>query len=99
MAVVDDVPIGHVTVFGHQLVHLFVDPPYQGTGLGGRLLAHGEATITAAGNAEFELHARVENISAISFYEAKGWVVTDRLIRTVEHGISYDEHVLVKHAN
>lgn len=97
VAVVEGVPIGHFTVSGHQLVHLFVDPDHQGMGLGLRLLAQGETMLAAGGHTEFELHARVENLAAIAFYEAAGWTVTDRLIHTVEHGISYDEHVLVKH--
>ena len=41
--------------------------------------------------------ARVENLRAIAFYERAGWAVTDRTLRTVEHGISYDERVLTKH--
>ena len=96
VAAADAVPIGHVTVWRHQLVHLFVEPEHQGTGLGRLLLAHGEAMIAADGYDDFELHTRVENLPAIAFYQAAGWTVTDRLIRTVEHGISYDEHVLVK---
>jgi hypothetical protein len=40
---------------------------------------------------------RVENLPALAFYAATGWTVTDRLVRTVEHGIAYDEHVLTKH--
>jgi hypothetical protein len=39
----------------------------------------------------------VDNLAAVAFYETAGWIVTDRLIRTVEHGISYDEHVFIKH--
>jgi ribosomal protein S18 acetylase RimI-like enzyme len=96
VAVVDGAPIGHFTVYGHQLVHLFVEPDHQGTGLGRHLLAQAEAMITVYGHTDFELHARVENLAAIAFYETAGWTVTDRLIRTVEHGISYDEHVLIK---
>ena len=97
VAVVDDAPIAHFTINGHQLVHLFVEPEHQGLGLGRRMLAEGEAMLTAAGHNDFELHARVENRSAIGFYEAAGWTVTDRLIHTVEHGIGYDEHVIIKH--
>ena len=52
--------------------------------------------IAAGGHTDFELHARVENSAAVAFYEAAGWTVTDRLIHTVEHGISDDEHVLAK---
>ncbi|MCP3882622.1 MAG: GNAT family N-acetyltransferase [Sulfitobacter sp.] len=97
VAVVDGTPIGHVTVSGHQLVHLFVEPDHQGGGLGRHLLEQGETMIGARGHTDFELHARVENLAAIAFYEKAGWTVTDRLIHTVEHGISYDELVLVKH--
>lgn len=96
VAVVDDAPIGHVTINGHQLAHLFVEPEHQHVGLGRHLLALGESMIAAGDHMEFELHARVENVTAIAFYEKAGWVVTDRLIHTVEHGISYDERVLIK---
>ena len=99
VAVVDGVPIGHVTVSGHQLVHLFIEPNHHGQGLGGRLLVLGEAMIAASGHTQLELHTRVDNDAAIAFYESKGWTVTDRLIHTVEHGISYDEHILVKQAS
>ncbi len=98
VAVVDGVPIGHLTARGNQLVHLFVDPDHQGKGFGRRLLAQGEAMIAASGHANLELHARVENVAAIAFYETAGWTVTGRLVRTIEHGISYDERVLVKHS-
>ena len=96
VAVLDGVPIGHVTVSGHQLVHLFVEPSHQHVGLGRQLLSLGEATIAAGGHTDFELHARVENVTAIAFYERAGWAVTDRLIHTVEHGIDYHERVLMK---
>jgi len=49
-AVVDDVPIGHFMVSGHQLARLFVEPDHQGIGLGRRLLAQGEATSTSWSN-------------------------------------------------
>jgi ribosomal protein S18 acetylase RimI-like enzyme len=97
LAVIDSTPIGHFTVHGNQLVHLFVDPDHQGMGLGSRLLAQGEAMIAANGHSDFELHTRVENLAAIAFYKARGWTLTDQLIHTVEHGISYHEHVMVKH--
>ena len=96
VAVDGGAPIGHVTVSGHRLVHLFVEPVHQGRGLGRLLLARGEAMLRAGGHTDLELHARAENVSAIAFYVGHGWTVTDRLIRTVEHGISYDERVLAK---
>lgn len=97
VAVVDDSPIAHFTVRGNQLVHLFVDPEQQGRGLGRHLLAEAEAMIAAHGHSQLELHTRVDNFAAIAFYQAAGWTVTDRTIHTVEHGISYDEWILVKH--
>lgn len=90
-------PIGHVTVNGHQLVHLFVEPDHHGSGLGRRLLEHGESVIASRGYASFELHTRVDNTNGIAFYKAMGWTLTDEVITTVEHGISYDEHVFAKH--
>jgi ribosomal protein S18 acetylase RimI-like enzyme len=96
VAVVDGAPIGHVTVRGHQLFHLFVEPNHQNMGLGSHLLSVGEAMIAADGHTDLELHARVDNLAAIAFYENAGWTVTDRLVHTVDHGISYDERVLVK---
>lgn len=96
VAVADGTPVGHVTTSGHRLVHLFVDSAHQGTGLGRRLLALGEAAIAANGHRDLELHTRVENLPAIAFYEREGWTVTEQKIRTVEHGIAYDERVLVK---
>jgi len=96
VAIDDDMPVGHVTVSGNQLVHLFVEPDHQGHGLGRDLLAQGEEMIAAAGHSDFELHARVENVAAIRFYQRAGWTVSDRVIHTVEHGVCYDEHVLVK---
>jgi ribosomal protein S18 acetylase RimI-like enzyme len=81
VAVVDGATIGHVTVRGPQLVHLFVEPDRQRMGLGRHLLGHGEAMIAAAGHTDFELHARVENLAAIAFYEHAGWTVTEPAIR------------------
>ncbi len=92
-------PVAHVTIEGHQVVHLFVDPAHQRTGLGRALLAMAESSIVTAGPAPgdaFELHVRVENHRAIAFYERAGWTLTAARIRTTEHGITYDEHVMVK---
>ena len=72
VAIVDGVPVGHVTVSGHQLVHLFVEPGHQGTGLGRCLLEQGEAMIAAGGHPDFELHARVDNLAAIAYDKAAG---------------------------
>ena len=96
VVVIDDVPIAHFTIGGHRLVHLFVEPEHQGQGLGRRLLAMAESMMADAGHTDLELHARVDNVGAVAFYQRAGWAVTDQVIRTVEHGISYDERVLTK---
>jgi len=96
VAVDGETPIGHVTVSGHRLVHLFVEPGHQGRGLGRSCSPAARRCSVRAATPKLELHARVENAAAIAFYVSHGWTVTDRLIHTVEHGISYDERVLVK---
>ncbi len=96
VAVVGGAPVAHVSVSGNLLAHLFVEPDHQHKGLGRHLLELGEARIVAGGHTDLELHARVDNLAAIAFYEHAGWTVSDRMIHTVEHGISYDERVLVK---
>jgi GNAT superfamily N-acetyltransferase len=89
--------IGYSTVVGHELVHLFVDPDHAGRGVGRRLLAAAEALMTEAGHRSFELHTMVGNAPAIGLYESAGWRMTGRLIHSDDdHGVSYDEHVLVK---
>ncbi|MEO1056704.1 MAG: GNAT family N-acetyltransferase [Actinomycetota bacterium] len=90
------IPIAHITVGANRLVHLFVDPVHHRAGIGGQLLATAEKMMAHRGHQEFELHVRVENAPAIAFYLQAGWAMTDRVIRTAEHGIVYHEHVLVK---
>lgn len=95
--VVDDgSAVAYCAVAGNQVLHLFVDPSHQGTGLGGRLLEQAEALIAANGHGDLELHTRVDNENAVSFYRGAGWTVTDQVITTEDVDITYDEHVLVK---
>jgi GNAT superfamily N-acetyltransferase len=89
-------PIGHATVSGHELVHLFVDPDHWGQGLGRKLLEVGERMLRNAGHHEIELNTMVGNERAIDLYFSAGWTLTDRVVRTDQDGVVYDEHVLVK---
>ncbi len=89
-------PIGHTTVAGNELVHLFIDPDHWGSGLGRSLLAIGEQMLANAGHREIELHTIVGNEPAIKLYQSAGWELTDRLIHNDHEGVIYDEHVLVK---
>jgi GNAT superfamily N-acetyltransferase len=90
-------PVGHATVSGHELVHLFVDPDHWGRGLGRTLLEVGEDTLRGAGHGEIELNTMVGNERALSLYRSAGWTVTDRFVHNDQDGVVYDEHVLVKH--
>ncbi|MDW3216283.1 MAG: GNAT family N-acetyltransferase [Ilumatobacteraceae bacterium] len=90
--------VGYSTVVGNELLHLFVDPDHAGCGIGRTLLAAAESQMSEAGHRTFELHTMVGNVPAIGLYESAGWQVTDRVIHSDDdHGVSYDEHVLLKH--
>ncbi len=91
-----DVVIGHVQVQGNNLVHLFIDPDHQGSGIGRRMLGIGERLIVDDGFLDAELHTRVGNERALGLYASAGWQLTDELIHSAHDGIEYDEHVLVK---
>lgn len=97
VADVDGTAVGHVTISGNEVVHLFIDPDHQGLGLGRRLLATGEAMLADAGYDDIELHTMIGNAPAIALYESAGWVVTDGVIDNEHDGVAYREHVLVKH--
>jgi ribosomal protein S18 acetylase RimI-like enzyme len=88
--------VGHTTVSGQQLVHLFVDPDHWGQGLGRRLLGIGEGLLRNAGHRHIELNTMVGNERAIALYRSAGWTVTDRVVHADQDGVAYDEHVLVK---
>lgn len=96
VADIDGVAVGHVTICGNELVHLFIDPDHQGLGLGRRLLAAGESMLAAGGHDDIELHTMIGNAPAIALYESAGWVVTDGVIDNEHDGIAYREHVLLK---
>lgn len=96
VADVDGSAVGHVTIFGNELVHLFIDPNHQGRGLGRRLLAAGETMLAEAGHDEVELHTMIGNAPAIALYESAGWIMTAVVIDNEHDGVTYREHVLVK---
>lgn len=96
VADIDGVAVGHVTVSGNELVHLFIDPDHQGRGLGRRLLAAGEELLATAGHTDVELHTMIGNTTAIALYRSAGWTVTDVVIDNDHDGVTYREHVLVK---
>ena len=89
-------PIGHTTVSGNTLVHLFVDPDSWRRGIGLELLGVGERLLRDAGHREVELCTLVGNAPAIALYLKCGWRLTDRIAHHDEDGVEYDEHVLTK---
>jgi len=97
VAEIDHEVVAYSAVHGNELLHLFVDPSHAGKGLGRGLLATSETLMSDAGHRTFVLHTMVGNTRAIALYQSAGWHMTDQLIHSADdHGVSYDEHVLVK---
>jgi ribosomal protein S18 acetylase RimI-like enzyme len=96
VAEVDGTVVGHATVGGKEVIHLFVDPDHWGRGIGRMLLAEAERRLAAAGVAQAELHTMVGNAPAIELYERAGWTLTDRIVHSEVEDVAYDEHVLTK---
>ena len=97
VAETDGEVVGYATVVDDQLIHLFIHPARARRGIGRTLLTAAEDLMAEAGHRTFELQTLVGNIPAIALYESAGWRMTDRLIHSDDdHGITYDEHVLVK---
>jgi ribosomal protein S18 acetylase RimI-like enzyme len=96
VAEVDGAVVGHTTVGGHEVIHLFVDPDHWGRGIGRLLLAEAERLLTEAGVAQAELHTMVGNTPALELYDRAGWTLTDRIVHSEMEDVAYDEHVLTK---
>ncbi len=96
VAEVDGSVVGHTTVGGREVIHLFVDPDHWGGGIGRLLLAEAERLLAAAGVDQAELHTMVGNAPAIELYERAGWTLTDRIVHSEVEDVAYDEHVLTK---
>lgn len=93
----DDQPIGHMTIVGPELVHLFVDPAHHRKGLGRDLLKTAERLLGRNGHRQIHLHTIVGNTPAIALYESMGWTLTEETsVEELPNGSSYREHVMRK---
>jgi len=73
VAVVDDVPVGHVWVEDVTVHNVYVDPDWWGRGVGPVLLAEGERLLATEGVVDAELWTIVGNDRAVHVYEKAGW--------------------------
>ena len=95
VVVADPGPVGHVTVSGDELVHLFIDPDAQGGGIGRRLLAEGERII-AADHRRARLMTLVGNDRAVVFYSKHGWELSGHTVASSYLGHDQVEQELTK---
>ena len=67
---------------GHRgwVYYLAVAPRHQKDGLGGKIMAHGEAWLRDIGVPKVELMIRPENVAVRQFYERIGYAVEDRIV-------------------
>jgi ribosomal protein S18 acetylase RimI-like enzyme len=73
VAELDGRPVGLVETVDDRLTELWVDTGCRRRGVGGALLAHGEARIAAEGHAVAWLTVLRDNRRARAFYRAHGW--------------------------
>ncbi|MDP9344714.1 MAG: GNAT family N-acetyltransferase [Actinomycetota bacterium] len=69
----DGAVVGYASVHDDQLTSLYVDPPAQGAGVGGRLLEDAEGRLRAGGHALAWLWVFTANAQGRAFYERRGW--------------------------
>ncbi len=75
VAVVDARIVGMVLTSDEWISDLWVLRETRGQGVGKKLLAQGEAEITARGRTPFRLRVVKSNALAVSFYRRQGWRV------------------------
>lgn len=75
------------------LVRLYVDPNAQGQGIGGALLAEAEAGMARAAARRIELES---SLSALAFYEKRGYLITARIRHHYQDGTPFDVRMMEK---
>jgi ribosomal protein S18 acetylase RimI-like enzyme len=75
VAIVDPGMAGMVLTTGDWISDLWVLREHRGRGIGGRLLARGEAEIAGRGHVTCRLRVVKSNTNAVGFYLRRGWRV------------------------
>lgn len=92
VAEVDGTPVGLVQPAGDEVNGLWIDPDWQGRGLGRRLLREAERQIRSAGHARAWLTCSGFNVRAAGFYRACGYEVEREVVH--RHPAGVEETVL-----
>lgn len=75
IAVADTQIVGIVLTQGEWISDLWVRKGYRGSGIGRRLLLHGEDEIAGRGHRVFHLRVVKSNSAAVDFYRRMGWEI------------------------
>ena len=75
--------------------YLFVDPEFQGRGIGRELLGHAVDVARERGFPSATLVTAVANARARRFYEREGWALTGRRVFNEEIGLEMVEYSLM----
>ena len=94
LAISDGAVIGFCSWDQQRIVGLYVAPGHQGKGIGALLLSRGEQALREAGVSLSRIHA---SLPAVSFYEARGYVISGRFTHASRGGLMMDDAMLEKH--
>lgn len=83
LALLEDEPIGFVSVKEAEVVKLYVGQRSRGSGAASKLLDFAERTLRQSGILEAELLCTAGNIRAERFYQRQGWT----LVQTLEDAL------------
>ncbi len=77
-------PVAFCSRRGDEILGLYVDPDWQGVGIGGLLLDRAETAIAATGHRIIKIKS---SLSAVSFYQTHGYAVTSKGTHATRGGL------------